>query len=235
MKSLRNYPQILVILLLGLLPACSQGGSSDDRRHCSYEGEVCVSLDITPRFEVSTPVDLKVTVTSAKDFPDLHLTLVFNSDIVIDGVDTWEDSLKNKTIDNGLAFWNFEIKAGQTLTFTRVLHFPAKQQGYFHVYLEVTNPGRIVTARDDFTIVLTKAGGLVFLDGTPIPIYTPHVTSAAYGPGTPAPTNITDPTNPWRKTYEPPTDFDSTSTPTTAQPYPPPFSPSPTPTAQSYP
>lgn len=235
MKRLRVYLLILIIFLLGLLPACSQSGSSEDRKHCSYEGEVCVNLDIVPSFAAGDPVNLVIIVTSAKDFPDLHLTLSFNSEITMDSVDSWEDNLRNPSITNGHAFWNFEIKAGQTLTFTRVLHFPITKLAYTHVYVAVVNPGRIVTARDDFAVVLTKEGGQIYREGTPIPRYTPNVTSPVFGPGTPAPTRITDPTNPWRETFEAPSDFDSTATSTVAPPYPPPSSPSPTPTTNSYP
>lgn len=235
MKRPSVYLHILVILLLGLLPACSQGGSSEDRKHCSYEGEVCVNLEITPTFSAGEPVKLEIAVTSSKNYPDLSLSISFNSEITMDSVDTWEDNIRNPTIGNGVAYWSFEIKAGQTLTFTRVLHFPITQLAYTHVYVTVVNPGRIVTARDDFAVVLTKEGGQIYREGTPIPHYTPDVTSPVYGPGTPVPTLITDPTNPWRKTFEVPSDFDSTPTPTVAPPYPPPSTPSPSPTTHSYP
>lgn len=237
MKQSGVYLHILVILALSVLSACSQGKSSDDRRHCSYEGEVCVNLDVVPSFAAGEPVKLEISVTSSKDYPDLSLSISYNSEITIDSVVTWEDNLRNSTIDNGVAYWSFEIKAGQTLTFRRILHFPERQLMYSGVYVTVVNPGRFVTARDDFVVVLTKEGGQIYREGTPIPRYTPNVTSPVFGPGTPAPTNITDPTNPWRKTYEPPSDFEltPTTTPTIAQPYPPPSSPSPTPTTHSYP
>ena len=194
MKRSGIYLHILVILALSLLSACSQGGSSDDSRHCSYEGEVCVHLDIVPSFAAGDPVDLVITVTSSKDFPDLHLVIQFNGEVTVDDVVTWEENLKNPTIGNGHAYWNFEMKAGQTLTFKRVLHFPAGQQLYSSVYVEVVNPGRRVRARDNFAVVLTKEGGQVFRVGTPVPQYTPNVTSEVFGPGTPVPTFITNPT-----------------------------------------
>ena len=226
---------ILVIHALSLLSACSQGGSSDDRRHCSYEGDVCVNLDIVPSFAAGDPVDLVITVTSSKDFSDLHLVMQFNGEVTVDDVVTWEENLRNPTIGNGHAYWNFEMKAGQTLTFTRVLHFPARQQMYSSVYVEVVNPGRLVRARDNFAVVLTKEGGQIYREGTPVPYYTPNVTSAVYGPGTPVPTFITNPTNSWRETPIPPSDFDLTPTLSPAPPYPPPSSPSPMPTNHSYP
>ena len=235
MKRSAIYLHILVIFTLSFLSACSQGGTSEDSKHCSYEGEVCVHLDIVPTFAAGEPVDLVITVTSAKDFPDLSLSISFNSEITMDRVDTWEDNLRNSTIGNGVAYWNFEMKAGQTLSFTRVLHFPARQLAYLDVYVVVVNPGRTVTARNDFSVVLTKDGGQVFMDETPVPYYTPNVTSEVFGPGTPVPTFITDPTNSWRETPIPPSYFDLTPTLSPAPPYPPPSSPSPTPTTHSYP
>ena len=107
MKRPSVYLHILVILLLGLLPACSQSGSSEDRKHCSYEGEVCVNLDIVPSFAAGDPVNLVIIVTSAKDFPDLHLTLSFNSEITMDSVDSWEDNLRNPSITNWACFLEF--------------------------------------------------------------------------------------------------------------------------------
>jgi hypothetical protein len=235
MKKFKMFLKILVIFSFGVLSSCSEGGTSEDRKHCSYEGEVCVGLDIAPSFAAGDPVDLVITVTSAKDFPDLHLVMQFNGEITVDDVVTWEENLRNPTIGNGHAYWNFEMKAGQTLTFKRVLHFPAGQQLYSSVYVEVVNPGRRVRARDNFAVVLTKEGGQVFRVGTPVPHYTPNVTSAVFGPGTPVPTFITNPTNSWRETPIPPSDFDLTPTPSLAPPYPPPSSPSPTPTTHSYP
>ncbi len=229
---------ILVILSLSLLSACSQGGTSEDRKHCSYEGEVCVNLDIAPTFAVGELVKLDITVTSSKDFSDLSLSISYNAEITMDSVDTWEDNLRNSTIGNGVAYWNFEMKAGQTLTFKRVLHFPTRQQMYSSVYVEVVNPGRRVRARDNFAVVLTKEGGQIFRVGTPIPQYTPNVTSEVFGPGTLVPTFITNPTNSWRETPIPPSDFDLTPTLSPAPPYPlpsSPSSPSPTPTNHSYP
>jgi hypothetical protein len=235
MKKIKKLLHVFAILSLGILSSCSQGGTSEDRKHCSYEGEVCVHLDIVPSFAAGDPVDLVISVTSSKDFPDLSLSISYNAEITMDSVDTWEDNLRNSTIGNGVAYWSFEMKAGETLSFTRVLHFPAREQGYLDFYIVVVNPGRIVTARNDFSVVLTKDGGQVFMDGTPVPKYTPNVTSPSFGPGTPVPTFITNPTNSWRETPIPPSDFDLTPTLSPAPPYPPPSSPSPTPTTHSYP
>ena len=235
MKKIKKTLHVFAILSLGILSSCSQGGTSEDRKHCSYEGEVCVNLDIAPTFAVGEPVKLDITVTSSKDFPDLHLVMTYNGEITVDDIDMWEDNISNPTIGNAHAYWNFEMKAGQTLTFTRVLYFPERQLMYSGIYVTVVNPGRTITARNDFAVVLTKDGGQVFLDGTPVPYYTPNVTSAVYGPGTPVPTFITNPTNSWRETPIPPSDFDLTPTLSPAPPYPPPSSPSPTPTTHSYP
>ena len=106
----------------------------------------------------------------------------------------------------------------------------------------MVNTGRIIDAEDEFYVHLTKPVGPVILAGTPLPPYTPNLTLPAYGPGTPVPTFVTNPTNQWMVTPSLETNITTTpfapliatSTPTT-QPYPPPSSPTPSPTLHSYP
>jgi hypothetical protein len=223
---------ILSILILCYLSACSSGGSASGRLNCSKGGEVCIDISTVQSFSAGNPVPLKITVTSSKDISDLHVTLNTGTEITLDGTQTWEnDIISNPTIDRGLAYWTFAIKADQSLTFNRVLHFPS-HGGYFQIVVEAVTIGRITHAVDSFYFVLKKDGsGQSIMEGTPIPIYTPNVTSPAYGPGTPVPSPVTNPTYPPIGTPVPslvtsptPTPFAplvATSTPLTS-PYPPP-------------
>jgi len=233
---------ILAVLALGFLAACSPGGSSASRPNCSHGGEVCVSLNMAKSFAMGEPLPLQITVTSSKDFSDLSITLDTGTEITLDGPQTWENFISNSTIDRGIAWWTFSIKAGQTISFNRVLHFPSKE-GYFFVLVNVVNTGRIIDAVDSFNVLLEKSGGQVTLPGTPLPPHTPNVTSAVYGPGTPWPTFVIEPTKPWMTagpfpwtTYAPTqsSPLVATSTPT-RPPYPPPASPPPSPTSHPYP
>jgi hypothetical protein len=234
---------ILAVLALGFLAACSPGGSTPGRQNCSYGGVVCVSLNMAKTFAMGDPLPLQITVTSSKDFSDLSITLDTGSEITLDGPQSWETFISNPTVEPGVAFWNFSIKAGQTISFNRVLHFPLKE-GYFHVIVNVVNTGRIIDAIYNFNVMLEKSGGQIFLSNTPIPNRVlQHPTDAVYGPGTPWPTFVIEPTKPWMTadtsliTKLAPTQISplvATATPT-MPPYPPPSSPSPSPTSRPYP
>lgn len=239
MKRPENFRYLLLILVLCCMTACSSNISAIGRLNCSRKGEICITLHTVQSFKKENPIQLKIIVTSSEEISDLHLTLHTGAEITIDGPSTWEKDLSNPSVWPGYASWNFSIKEGQSLTFTRVLHFPMKQ-GYFHISAEVANLGRIINAIDSFPVVLSEAGGQVILPGTPLPLLTPKGTSAVYGPGTPVPTLITNPT------YRPGTviavpslvrnltptqivPLAATSTPQ-QPPYPPPPTPTPTPT-----
>jgi len=231
MKWLRICLLILVIFAISLLSACSPGGVASRRSNCSQGGEVCVNLSTVKSFAMGDPVPLKITVTSSKDFADLNLTLHIGGGITVDGPQTWEKNISNPTIDRGVAYWNFSIKAGQSLTFTRVLHFP-QSEGYFNIDVSVVNTGRIIDAEDYFNVLLTKEnGGQVILEGTPLPPHTPNDTSGVYGPGTPTPTLVTNPTYA-HPTSTPVTPFIATST---SPPYPLPSSSPPLQNSVPYP
>ncbi len=228
---------ILAMLALCYLAACSQGGSAPGRMNCSHGGEVCVSLSTVKSFAISDSVALKITVSSSKDISDLYLTLHTGADITVDGPQTWENDLSSPSIAPGYAYWDFAVKAGQTIIFNRVLHF-LQSEGYFNIDVNVVNFGRIIEAEDSFYVLLTQAGGQVIMAGTPLPPHTPNVTSAVYGPGTPVPTFVTNPTNPWMATPVPSVVTNLTSTPIVplvatstplTPPYPPPSSSTPYP------
>ena len=147
-------------------------------------------------FAMGDAVPITITVTSSKDISDLGMSINTGMEITMDGPQTWEKNVANPTIDRGVAYGNFSIKAGQTLTFHRVLHFPQKE-GYFTIVAEVANIGRTIAAHDYFSVLLTKeAGGQVSMAGTPLPPHTPNVTLPVYGPGTQAPPRLTRPTYP---------------------------------------
>lgn len=234
-KNLQADLSVLVILVLCLLAACSPGGSVSGRINCSYQGEVCITISTVQFFEISSPVPLKITVTSSKDFPDLHVTLVTAAEVIVDGPQTWENFLSSSSIERGVAYWDFPIKAGQPLIFNRVLHFPSRL-GYFNVNATVVNTGRIIEAIDSLDVLLSQAGGIVARAGTRLPVISPNVTSAVYGPGTPVPTHISA-TLPRMKTPSSPvrTSVSPLIVSATPPPYPPPASPTPSPTPRPYP
>jgi hypothetical protein len=222
---------IIVILAVCSLSACSPGGLFSDKQNCSSDGEVCIHITTVDKFQTGNPINLKIEVTSTKDISDLHVTLRTDYDVKVDGPRNWESYLTTTSIEQGYAGWDFAIKAGQTLSFDRVLHYPA-HEGWFYVVASVANVGRTIEGVDSFEVLITSDGGYVLRAGTPPPVYTPNITVAAYSPGTPFPTLILA-TYPWEK---PPITATSTPdparqiTPTATQivdllesPYPPPY------------
>lgn len=95
--------------------------------------------------------------------------------------------------------------------------------------VEVVNTGRIFVASESLTVLLEHKGVQVITNGTPMPPHTPDVTNPAYGPGTPAPTFITDPPTqtPFPTTY----DASTPVSPLLGTSYPPPPTSTPPPTA----
>jgi hypothetical protein len=221
----------IVILAVCSLTACSPGGYSSEKQNCSSDGEVCIHISTVDTFQTGNPVTLKIDVTSTKDISDLHVTLRTDYDVKMDGPRNWENYLTATLIEQGYAGWDFSIKAGQTLTFNRVLHYPT-HEGWFYIVASVASLGRTLEAVDCFEVLITRDGGYVIRAGTLPPPYTPDVTAAAYGPGTPFPTMILA-TYPWEKspstsTSTPVTARQTTPTPTqfaplVASPYPPPY------------
>jgi hypothetical protein len=224
-----------ILLLLVILVLVTLVGSKPGRRlglrtqNCSYQGEVCIRLSLPPSFDWDEPVPLQITVTSTRDLTDLHVNLHTSADIAMDGPETWEKSISNPYYDRFMALWDFDIQAGQAVTFNRVLHFPSRQ-AYLDVDADVINPGKKIDASDSVVVVLFQQRGEVIrsMEGTPIPLHTPEATSPVYGPGTITPTHIHfhTPTR-WRE----PAEMTQTSlaplfaTPTLrTSPYPPPDS-----------
>ena len=238
MKKQKIYLAILVILALCFLNSCASGGSASGKMNCSHGGEVCISMSTAPLFSKGSPVPLTITVNSTKDIPDLHVLLRIPAEATIDGPKTWENYLTASAMFPLSASWDFPIKAGQTLTFNRVLHFPSQQEGYFDILVAAVNTGGTIFAGDSFYIQITHNSGNIIRAGTPFLPYTPDVpdvTVEAYGPGTPLPTSpfVTIPTR-----IAPLVATSTLLTPLTS-PYPPPstpsISPSPSTTPPPYP
>ncbi len=217
--------RLIIVILVGyFVSACSPGVSTSDQPNCSSGGEVCIYLTVAEPIQISKPLNIAIKVTSKKDISDLNVTLHTPSEVTVDGPKNWESNLTFTSIQPGLTSWNFDIKAGQTLTFNRVLHF-SQNDGYFYIGAGFIAFNGTLTGIDSFNLQITKGGGVVYREATSIPPYSPNITSAVYGPGTPAPAFLLPSSTPNRTTsINTPTQFVplvATSTPRTS-PYPPP-------------
>jgi hypothetical protein len=235
LQKLRVFLIFFGILIFALLALCILSFLSSylfKSVNCSMGKEVCITIDKVQNFTIGEPMRLNINVTSTKDYSNLHVALQTTHDITVDGPQTWENYLTNSVNKLGLAYWDFSIKAGQTLTFKRVLHIP-QEEGYYSILAEVVNTGRSITASESLNILVEHKTVYVAANGTLLPAHTSNATPAAYGPGTPAPTFITAPSiqTPF-PTPKPPS---TPSSPLLETSYPPPSTPTPSPTSQSSP
>jgi hypothetical protein len=186
---------ILATLVMWSLASCSPGGSASNQINCSQDGEVCIQIITADSFQKGASITLQIQVTSTKDISDLFVTLNTPTEITVEGPQNWESNVSSTLNEAGLATWKFSIKADQTLNFNRVLHFPS-HEGSFALVASVANVGRSIEGSDGLEVFITRNGGYIIRSGTPRPPYTPNVTAAAYGPGTPFPTLVLA-TYPW--------------------------------------
>lgn len=212
---------IWIVTAACFLVACAPGGATSYSYNCSAEKEVCVTIDTAPAFAKGSPLVVKIMVTGSKDLAELYVTMITHGDMTMDGPQGWEPYISTPKNETGYAGWGFPIKAGQTRTFTRVLHFPA-HAGYYDISVSVGNIGRTIDAYDDFSVVITNDhAGKIIKAGTPLPKVTPEITMAVYGDGTVAPTFVPG-TMPWMAVPKPKrTQTPPVSTPMTSlSPYP---------------
>ncbi len=221
----------LLFSLIWLLSACAQGAPSPSNVNCSAGGEICISVISANSSAIGQAFPIKISVTSNKDNYDLFISLDTLSEVVVDGPETWENNLTFTSNQSGLAEWGFSIKGGQTVTFTRVLHFP-NREGIFNAIATVFNKGRFISAADSFYFAQNKNVGQVIRSGTAFPPITPNVTSAVYGPGTPVPFNPSDSTATPKSS---PLQTLNTPNPLVSTGYPPPATATTTPTNHPYP
>jgi hypothetical protein len=189
MKHLNILLVIFVMLVSEFLTACAPGGSASGNSNCSAKGSLCitVSTDSDPKFAVRYRVTLKILVTSQNNLPETFVVLHLNGGVILDGPQSWENYLSHSSYDQGLVTWNFPIKAGQTLTFNRVVRFP-KEDGSYNITVTVGTPVEPMAGSDSFDVFVLGESGSIIRAGTPIPLHTPKDNSGVYGPGTPVPT-----------------------------------------------
>lgn len=236
MKAPITLRLLFALAVIFVLAACSQGGGSNKYK-CSQNEEFCIDLQMPDSFSLTDAVPVTLDVTASQDIDYLSVAFQTSSGSVqIDGPETWEEYANDGFIDGNAAIWTFSIKAGETLTFQRNLHFPDRD-GNFTVIVSVVTKGRSLEASDVVNIQTKNQRGKVYRSGTKVPPMSPDGTAPSYGPGTPAPTWITYPTD----TPYPPTEAPDEAAPLTGpieavdDSYPAPVTPEPLETFPSYP
>jgi hypothetical protein len=172
MEANMKRPEICLLILVMMaayaLVACAQGGPAYGRMNCSSGGEVCIIVSTAEPINFGEPIKLMIKVTSSKDISNLHVTLQTPAEVTTDDPQNWENYLSHTLVQPGYAGWDFAIKAGQTLTFNRVLHLPAREDNFL-IGADVITTGRILVGTDSFYISMTHDGGKIYHSETPLP------------------------------------------------------------------
>lgn len=208
MKNLCIY--FLIVIILVSCVTKMPGGF-----RCSPDGQVCVDILASQPIHYGDPVDVIVSVSSERDIDKLYISLGFTPNIIIEGVENWNENIQDPLIWLGGAGWRTAISANQTLDFTRTFTFPL-EEGYFTIIASISEENSFRVS-NMLTIAMTTQGGTVYLANTPIPdtpgylpTIEPHVletllampTNTPWSTLTPRPVVNNTPTPP---AYPPPT------------------------------
>lgn len=133
---------------------------------------MCVKLRAVEPILFGVPLKVTISVTTDNDVPSLGVSLSSDFDVVVEGPQGWEESVRDGIVWNGGAGWRLSTRANQTVQFVRTVRLPPRE-GFFLLIARAGIPtGESV--EDSLYIHLTLAGGTVYLSGTPLPI-TPDV------------------------------------------------------------
>jgi hypothetical protein len=157
---------ILVMIAAYALVACSPSGSAYGPGNCSPGGEVCINASTIQPINQGDPVRVTIKVTSSKDISKLHVILQTPFGVTTDGPQNWESNISDTSIQPTYASWGFAIKAGQTLTFNRVLHLPSSD-GEYHIIIQAGSSSLLIS--DAFYILQMNGNINVYGAGTPLP------------------------------------------------------------------
>lgn len=160
---------------------------------------------------------ITVTVTSEREIIDLGVRLYYPVDVTIEGIEYWDEPLRNPHVWTGWAAWEVSINAHQNLNFTRTLYLPL-DEGEFNVIATIVEIASFRVS-NELVIIMTTQGGTVYLANTPIPrtpgpVLLPSMdpelqqTLLAMPTYTPWPTLVPCTATPTFAAYPPPTEQD---------------------------
>lgn len=167
---------LFCILLLAGLTACrtnvaasSAGGRCNDN--------LCIKLTAKEPITVSEPIIVTIKITSQKNIPDLKLYLGSNDPTKRVSI---EDTDLPGWKKGGFVNWPVNIKAKQTLTFTRKILLPAEDGLYPIIAEAFLSEGFVVG--DVLQVHVTKGSAKVYFANTPIPTVFVTEPASALGP-----------------------------------------------------
>lgn len=165
MESMKaKMAAIALVLVLAGLSACGEKVASDPSSfRCGLD--VCIRVSVQEPVVVDQPVLVTIKVTSQRDIPDLTLYLGSNDPLKRVSIEDVSPSgwIKGKYVD-----WPVNIKAKETLTFTRKILLPAEDGPYGIRADAFLSEGFVVT--DYLIIYVTNGSAKVYYEGTRIPI-----------------------------------------------------------------
>jgi len=171
------------VLLLVSLTAC-MGPSAPGGGSCSKG--LCITVRAIEPIRMNESVTVTITVTAERDIPELQVSLFSYPPALVEDGQDWKEKGVN---------WAVDAKANHPHVFTRKVRLPPNE-GVFDLVAGAYTPNLPYVA-DYVSIHITRAGGKVYLSGTPVPIpgWTPGqpIPAVTFTPG-PSPTFIPTPT-----------------------------------------
>ncbi len=141
---------LALVIAAWALVGCSNG-KAPARPNCN--DELCVGLQVSGPVQLNQTANVTITVQPSNDIPGLKIYLAaFPTSVAVEGDRQWV----------------VDARANQAI----VLRGAVKptQEGIFRVFAQASNPLKGGVTTDYVRVLLTNAGGTVYLAGTPLPV-----------------------------------------------------------------
>jgi hypothetical protein len=165
---------LIIAVLVIVLAACSKiVAAPENSQECFDDKErgrkLCVTVRAGNEFvETGGSLPLTITVTSEQD--ESGLIVVVSTVGYADFMEKIQFPEQNITYrDQFVIGWEFDIKAGQALTFRGAASFTG-EPGVFPIKVRIAPPGGGQLASSSLSVYFTEQGGRVYLSGTRIPV-----------------------------------------------------------------
>lgn len=150
------------------LSACT-GGASGVESKCTYDGEMCVNLELQDPVVYGEPITATITISANSEIKYLFISLTFDPRNKITILDASEPESAEVVTNNGLegVFWRVDLSEGQTITLTRSFLLPPDERIYS--VIAAAHGPKTQAISDVITFSQHDQTIQVYLPGTPYP------------------------------------------------------------------
>lgn len=141
---------IFLTLLVLMLSACESSTLSDGMQ---CKGGFCVRVQVQEPIRFNQPVKVRINFRTNDDIPELKVYLELHQpSVLVDGQREWAVRTRAQQ----------DVVVQSTLRFT--------EEGLFQIFATVHDRSRGASVSHSQYVLITRAGGTVYLPGTPLPI-----------------------------------------------------------------